>query len=286
MQKQQRRKPPGKSVQKLETTQQVYRLECAKPQVQQAQLRLQSKHAAPWMHSLKRAMNHGGEQRGKRDRSEAKRKQVQLATVDPVSGRPSVRTIVFRGFVSTRHTGGASESNGESCLLAFITDTRSAKARHLRDATSGQAHVEACWWFDEAGVQFRLSGKGVLATADSAEPELRALCKEVWERLGANTRGTFMWPEPGNPTPPLTHAPVPVKACATDVELKEANFAVLVLLPETVHELRLGGKQQAYVYSLKPALKDDFNHITPGARLGPLTHAGPGTIWSVCEVNP
>ena len=37
-----------------------------------------------WVSALRCALQHGGTQRPKRDRREAKRKQLQLATVDPV----------------------------------------------------------------------------------------------------------------------------------------------------------------------------------------------------------
>ena len=84
--------------------------------------------AAPWMLPIKKALNHGGTQRSKRDRSEAKRKQLQLASVDPSSGCPSVRTVVFRGFLPNDLSviGGS-----ESCVLTFITDTRSEKVALL-----------------------------------------------------------------------------------------------------------------------------------------------------------
>ena len=84
--------------------------------------------AAPWMLHVKKALNHGGTQRSKRDRSEAKRKQLQFATVDPSSGCPSVRTVVFRGFLPNDLSviGGS-----ESCVLTFITDTRSEKVALL-----------------------------------------------------------------------------------------------------------------------------------------------------------
>ena len=38
----------------------------------------------PWVAAVRAALNHGGTRRPKRDRREAKRKQLQLATVDPV----------------------------------------------------------------------------------------------------------------------------------------------------------------------------------------------------------
>lgn len=47
--------------------------------------------AIPWIASLRAALNHGGTRRPKRDRREAKRKQLQLATVDPVSSPLEVK---------------------------------------------------------------------------------------------------------------------------------------------------------------------------------------------------
>ena len=76
-------------------------------------------------------------------------------------------------------------------------------------------------------------------------------------------------------------APGNAKA-ATEVELADANFAVLVLLPERVHELHLGGKQRAYTYTLEGAASEGQGES------GVLSNAavGAGTSWNVTEVNP
>merc|ERR1740130_205409 len=131
------------------------------------------------------------------------RKQLQFATVDPSSGCPSVRTVVFRGFLPTDLSviGGS-----ESCVLTFITDSRSEKVRHIREAEVN-APVELCWWLDDANVQFRISGHAVLASAASEDASLRAACEAVWERLGSSTRRTFTWPNPGEPSAPETAEP-------------------------------------------------------------------------------
>ena len=160
-------------------------------------------YAAPWMQPLKRAMNHGGTQRANRDRKGGTRKQVQLATVDPATGRPAVRTIIFRGFLPDE-LSKCNVGEGESCLMTFVTDSRAEKVRHIRE-TKGPAPVEVCWWLHEAGVQFRISGDAVLACADSAEPHLRHACQMVWDRLSDSTRSTFAWPHPGAPTHTHTH---------------------------------------------------------------------------------
>ena len=241
--------------------------------------------AAPWMLPIKKALNHGGTQRSKRDRSEAKRKQLQLASVDPSSGCPSVRTVVFRGFlpIDLSVIGGS-----ESCVLTFITDTRSEKVRHIREAEVN-APVELCWWLDDANVQFRISGHAVLATATSEDASLRAACEAVWDRLGSSTRRTFTWPNPGEPSAPATAEPPPHAAAAAEeagdtageiageIALADANFCVLLVVPHRVDELRLGGKQRRTLYTLE---RDERGGAAGGA-LAPL-----GTSWQVQDVNP
>ena len=107
--------------------------------------------SVPWLKPLRAALNHGGTQRKNRDRSSAKRKHVQLATVD-ADGRPTVRTVVFRGFLPRKFVDGGS---ADTSVLMFITDQRSAKYQHLSSHQKVLAPVEVCWWLDEAGVQVR-----------------------------------------------------------------------------------------------------------------------------------
>lgn len=119
--------------------------------------------AAPWMTTLKKALNHGGT--GRKTRSEAKRKQVQIATVDPETGRPSVRTVVFRGFLPQKYLMMEDDARTEeSCCFCFITDDRSAKFSHLGRGEKQGAPIECCWWLDEPGVHRRshLSSHGAV----------------------------------------------------------------------------------------------------------------------------
>ena len=200
--------------------------------------------AAPWMEPLYSALNHGGTKR-RRSRSEARRKHVQLATVDPISGRPSVRTVVFRGFLPHALADPSVEKKDETCCLMFITDDRSAKYRHLggdSTPTSTPAPMEACWWLDEAAVQFRISGHAVIASARSEDPVLRAAAVSVWERLGDSTKRQFFWPAPGEPRT--------AKASEADeTPLDEAHFSLLLLVPEVVDELHLGGNHKRIMYT-------------------------------------
>ena len=209
--------------------------------------RAEQTFAAPWMASLKKALQHGGTQRAKRDRSDAKRKQVQLATVDPHSGRPAVRTVVFRGFLPQRilECEHGSKDGAESCVLQFITDRRAEKVRHLSE---GASFVECCWWLDEAGVQYRISGRAVLATLASDDETLRAACEATWERIASSTRRTFAWASPG--TPAADDSAVPMTEAQQEAEARE-NFVLVLVLPERVDELRLGGQQARRLYTLE-----------------------------------
>eukprot|EP00928_Gymnodinium_smaydae_P092794 TRINITY_DN76729_c0_g1_i1.p1 TRINITY_DN76729_c0_g1~~TRINITY_DN76729_c0_g1_i1.p1 ORF type:complete len:301 (-),score=21.97 TRINITY_DN76729_c0_g1_i1:159-1061(-) len=275
--------------------------------------------AAPWMVSLKAALNHGGTRRPKRDRREAKRKHVQLATVDPDSGRPSCRTVAFRGFLTPAHLqsdGGCvnetsnAELHRETCLLTFVTDSRAEKVGHLSSVCHEKAFVELCWWLDEAGVQFRISGRAVLAFADSTDPELRTLCRSVWNRLQPSTQNTFFWQDPGAPRSSslgsdertATHSDmiessthqevfdaslddeyrdtgvdVAADTEAQEGKLRDANFCVLVVMPDRVDELHLGGNQKRLKYSLA-----SFEKATSSEGL--LAKAS--GMWSVADVNP
>lgn len=259
--------------------------------------------SAPWMKPLKAALNHGGTKRPKRDRREAKRKYVQLATVDPSTGRPCVRTVAFRGFLKPSQVQFCSdaplEADDESCMLCFVTDSRSEKVSHLSKAPAGSAFVECCWWLDEAGVQFRISGHAILARATSEDAELRALCENVWCRLQDSTRSTFMWPTPGALRCKTSLEEHVSGAAATDLgdiapilddmedgdetqrasaisSLLAANFAVVVVIPSHVDELHLGGKQKRFQYSREEAKEGNANGLL-------WTES---SEWTVREVNP
>lgn len=244
---------------------------------------------------LKAALNHGGTRRPKRDRREAKRKHVQLATVDPVSGRPAVRTISFRGFLTAAHTSGnPALVERESCMLTFVTDSRAEKVRHLQ--STSPSWVECCWWLDEAGVQFRVTGRALLASHRSSDLEVRTMCHTVWDRLTAGTRRTFTWPAPGMPRSAggncLTEARAEESGAASASEaeddgdappLDEAHFSVLCVLPVRVDELRLGGRQRRMVYSLDDGAVEEA--VQAGDVLASPLWWNPDA-WRAEEVNP
>ena len=46
-----------------------------------------------------------------------------------------------------------------------------------------QSRVELCWWLDEASVQFRIAGRGLVADSTTQDPQLQAVRSAVWQRL-------------------------------------------------------------------------------------------------------
>ena len=101
---------------------------------------------------------------------------VQLGTVDE-SGKPRVRTVVFRGF--------------HADMLTMTTDSRSAKV--------GQSKFcEVCWWFPLSKEQYRLSG--LIHYVGSDDTERRSLRLERWTGLSDASKKSFFTPNgPGSP---------------------------------------------------------------------------------------
>lgn len=255
----------------------------------------------PWVLSLKAALNHGGTRRPKRDRKEAKRKHVQLATVDPDTGWPSVRTVGFRGFLQLSQldlSEAGTELGNDTCALLFVTDDRADKVRHILDSPM-QPHAEVCWWLDEASVQFRISGEIAIATYKSSIPFERALAKSVWMRLQPSTRATFSWPQPGriqgsSDKDESSSKPESTQhwqadcgeelSTSLDLEgLEQAHFAVVVLVPKRVDELHLGGRQKRRLHTLECM---DVNSSTKRRELLDLVQGLLNASWNVQDVNP
>ncbi|MCU0526633.1 MAG: pyridoxamine 5'-phosphate oxidase family protein [Elainella sp. Prado103] len=190
----------------------------------------------PWRSPLARALH--------RNRSLAYARYLQLATVTP-DGRPTNRTIVFRGFL---------ESTGQ---LKFITDDRSEKVTHLHTNPWG----EACWYFPKTREQFRLLGQLILISADSAlSPPLQQARQQQWQELSDAARLQFAWPQPRQPrtsasqfNPPPPDPIVPV-----------ANFCLLLLDPTQVDHLELrGDPQNRYLYRLADAGAWEMQAVNP-----------------------
>ncbi len=158
---------------------------------------------------------------------------VQLATIRE-SGRPAVRTLVFRGFL------------GETHKLTFATDGRSVKTVDLQHSP----WVEACWYFHLTREQFRFSGTVSSVVAETADQTLQEARINVWRDMSDESRLTYTWPDPGQTRVPL--APFPTQP--PDPLEPLPHFCLLVLEVRDVDHLELhGNPQHRWHYS-----KDDL----------------------------
>ncbi|RUL88547.1 pyridoxamine 5'-phosphate oxidase family protein [Tautonia sociabilis] len=193
----------------------------------------------PWRIAIERALTLHGPDPSSR--------WVQLATIGP-DGGPTVRTVVFRGFL-----GGGGDA------MRFATDTRSDKAWHL----AADPRAEACWVFRESREQFRIAGRLLLvddAHSESALADERLAC---WAGLPTATRLSFCWPSPGAPRAEPRRFRVPTP----DPNRPPPNFALLVLEPDRVDHLDLRPDPHARIR---------YQRLARGA-------SGP---WEAVEINP
>ncbi len=165
-----------------------------------------------------------------RNRQSPQVRFVQLATVRD-SGRPAVRTLVFRGFLGDTHK------------LTFATDGRSTKTAELENAP----WAEACWYFHLTREQFRFGGTVISVGPETLERTLRETRLEVSREMSDESRLTYTWPEPGQARVPLapfpTHAPDPLEPLP--------HFRLIVLEVRDVDHLELqGNPQHRWKYSM------------------------------------
>ena len=170
---------------------------------------------APWRPALARALH--------RNRARAYCRYLQLATIN-TEGKPSNRTVVFRGFVKE--------------ALQIVTDSRSEKVQQIQTCP----WAEACWYFTVTREQFRLSGTLSLISPTEDPDTIRL---NAWQTLSDKARQQFYWPHPGQTRIDKT-AFEPV---AGSNDRPPDSFSVLLLTAERVEHLLLRGEpQNRYVY--------------------------------------
>lgn len=169
---------------------------------------------APWRPILARALH--------RNRARAYCRYLQLATID-AEGRPSNRTVVFRGFVDD--------------ALQIVTDGRSEKVQHIQVCP----WAEICWYFTITREQFRIAGKlTLISPEDSSNIRLNA-----WQALSANARQQFYWPHPGQ-----NRADAEAFEAVDPAEQPPDSFYVLLFAAERVDYLNLkGNPQDRHIYN-------------------------------------
>ncbi|ESA36605.1 pyridoxamine 5 -phosphate oxidase [Leptolyngbya sp. Heron Island J] len=171
---------------------------------------------APWRPALARALH--------RNRAQAYCRYLQLATVNE-SGKPSNRTVVFRGFVDE--------------AIQMVTDSRSEKVQHIQACP----WTEICWYFTVTREQFRIAGRITLISA-AHDPD--AVRLNAWQTMSANAHQQFYWPHPGEPR--VSQAAFEPSATPSTAYPPD-SFSVLLLTPERVEHLELRGHpQNRYLY--------------------------------------
>jgi pyridoxamine 5'-phosphate oxidase len=153
---------------------------------------------------------------------------VQLATAR-TDGRPSNRTVVFRGFYF------------DTPALTFATDARTPKAGEM----DRFPWAEACWYFPVTHEQYRISGSVRLVRQNTADSLLQKARHDCWRELSEAARLTFTWPRPGMPRDPG----VPFPTEHPDPESPLPHFCLVILDPQEVDLLELNGRpQNRWVY--------------------------------------
>ncbi|KAF7347307.1 Pyridox-oxase-2 domain-containing protein [Mycena venus] len=79
---------------------------------------------------------------------------MQLASIDPSTPVPHVRSVIFRGFVSPT-------DNPAHPLLLATTDVRTPKTAQM----IANPHVQIVWWIDGSQEQYRIAGKAHIVPA-------------------------------------------------------------------------------------------------------------------------
>jgi pyridoxamine 5'-phosphate oxidase len=204
---------------------------------------------------------------------------VQLATVDPGTGEPRVRTLVFRGFVGGLPPGHSLGNNWcdedrKPCLMKMCTDLRSKKV----EQAERQPIAELVWWFPELSEQYRVRGRLVLVgdDDDADDTALTTVRQELWDRLSDPARESFFGSSmPGTPyceesANDSNSEDVPPGGRDEQGRLlpPPRNFLLMILDPQEVDYLRLTGAQYRQV-DRRAATADDGE-----------------TAWSWERVNP
>jgi len=148
---------------------------------------------------------------------------VQLATVR-ADGRPSNRTVVFRGFLD------------DTAQLTFVTDARSPKVAELGHSPWS----EVCWYFPVTHEQFRIGGPTTLVGADARDRGLLDARRACWRDLAEAVRLSFTWPAPGEPRADGVRFPTEHPDPAEPLP----HFCLLILDPHEVDQLELNGNPQ------------------------------------------
>lgn len=157
----------------------------------------------------------------------------QLATVSP-NGRPSNRTVVFRGF------------EGDSDRIQINTDIRTRKIEELKHCP----FAEICWYFTDSWEQFRINGR--MDIIDETYPDLskHQERERSWFASSARSKLQYVGPYPGLPS----ISEEPPKEVHLDPTSGPVNsFCLLILDPYQVDYLNLKSNERVTFLSTQNA---------------------------------
>jgi pyridoxamine 5'-phosphate oxidase len=202
---------------------------------------------------------------------------VQIATVDPGSGEPRVRTVVFRGFINNlppdHSLNNWCDVDRKPCLMKMCTDLRSKKV----EQTTQQPIAELVWWFPKSSEQYRIRGTLLLVGDDEVQDRRLTIArKELWGAISDSARESFFESTiPGMPyCEKSTHDDnskvLPPGGRDEEGKLLHPprNFLLMVLDPHEVDYLRLTGAQYRQI-DIRAAGTDDVEKSWSWERVNP-----------------
>ncbi|XP_011093020.1 pyridoxine/pyridoxamine 5'-phosphate oxidase 2 [Sesamum indicum] len=148
----------------------------------------------------------------------------QLATVAS-NGRPSNRTVVFRGF----------QDDGDKILIN--TDNRSRKIDELKHCP----FAEICWYFTESWEQFRINGSVDVIDGTNPDPVKLEQREKSWFACSPKSRLQYMAPTPRLPS--LSELPSEIPSMDPSIG-PVAAFCLLILDPAQIDYLNLKSNER------------------------------------------
>ncbi|XP_044493299.1 pyridoxine/pyridoxamine 5'-phosphate oxidase 2-like [Mangifera indica] len=171
--------------------------------------------AAPWKQRLVQAMEPNSRLRHS--------SYFQLATIG-LNGRPSNRTVVFRGF----------QENSDK--IQINTDIRTRKIEELKHCP----FAEICWYFTDSWEQFRINGRIDVIDGLDPDPVKLQIREKSWFASSVKSRLQYLGPNPGYPC--LEKQPMEFSLDPSTGPVDA--FCLLVLDPDQVDYLNLKSNQR------------------------------------------
>ncbi|XP_009789044.1 pyridoxine/pyridoxamine 5'-phosphate oxidase 2 [Nicotiana tabacum] len=165
----------------------------------------------------------------------------QLATVGS-NGRPSNRTVVFRGFQDGTNK------------IQINTDSRSRKIEELKHCP----FAEVCWYFTETWEQFRIHGRVDMIDASNSDPDKLKQREAAWFAGSVRSRLQYLGLTPGIPSldEQPSHDSLDPSAGPVDA------FCLLILDPEKVDYLNLKSNDRlSFTAGQSVNVPDEINQL-------------------------